>query len=141
VVSATTATPIFIDSPAQPRGRDSHHIYVIFTDTARTKTALLAAARLARGLGLPLELLTAQIVPYPLPLNEPPVSIDFVARAMSRLVADLEADISVRILLCRDADETLRNAVRPDALVVIGGGRPKLTRLLQSDGRRLIVIH
>lgn len=114
---------------------------MIFTDAARTKTALQAAARLARGLDLPLELLTAQVVPYPLPLSEPPVSVEFIGGAMARLVGELEAEISVRILLCRDRDRTIRDAVAPDALVIIGGRRPRLARLLKSDGRRVIVIH
>jgi hypothetical protein len=139
VISAKLVTPIFTDSATQPGGADSQ-IYVIFTDPARTKAALHVAVRLARGLDLTLELLTAQVVPYPLPLDDPPVSIDFTKSAMSRLVADLEADILVRILLCRDADEALRSAVGRDAVVIIGGARPKLTRLLQSDGRRLVII-
>lgn len=140
MVSAKTAPPTVIESHAQP-GAPESRIYVIFTDAARTKTALQAAARLARGLDLPLELLTAQVVPYPLPLSEPPVSVEFIGGAMARLVGELEAEISVRILLCRDRDRTIRDAVAPDALVIIGGRRPRLARLLKSDGRRVIVIH
>ena len=137
---ANTAIPVVIGSPARGRGPDSR-IYVIFTDVEGTRAALTAAAGLAQGLGLPLELLAARVVPYPLPLNEPPVSVEFMEGAMSRLVGDLDAEVSVNILLCRDPDQTLRQALGPDALVVIGGGKPKLARLLQSDGRRLIVIH
>ena len=132
-------TPVLIDSPSQARQPESR-IYVIFTDEAGTKAALAAAAGLARGLDLSLELLAPQVVPYPLPLDEPPVSLDFVERVMARLLDRLEADVFVRILLCRDSDETLRNAVGPEALVIIGPGKPGLARLLKSDGRRLIVI-
>ena len=137
---AKAATPVFIDFPAQARQPESR-VYVIFTDESGTKAALVAAAGLARGLDLSIELLAAQVVPYPLPLNEPPVSVGFTQRAMARLVFGLDADISVRILLCRDADETLRKAVGRETLVVIGRGKQRLARLLKSDGRRLIVIH
>jgi hypothetical protein len=137
---ANTAIPVVIGSPAQGRGPDSR-IYVLFTDAAGTKAALAAATGLARGLGLPVELLAARVVPYPLPLDEPPVTIEFMEGTMSRLVVDLDTEVSVSILLCRDPNEALRNALGPDALVVIGGGKPKLARLLLSEGRRLIVIH
>ena len=136
---AKAPTPVLIDSPSQARQPESR-VYVIFTDEAGTKAALAAAAGLARGLDLSLELLAPQVVPYPLPLDEPPVSLDFVERVMARLLNRLEADVFVRILLCRDSHETLRNAVGPEALVIIGPGKPRLTRLLKSDGRRVIVV-
>jgi hypothetical protein len=139
VVPVKSALPFSVDWPAEARGPDSR-VYVIFTDAPETRTVLSAAASLAHGLDLPLEVLAAQIVPYPLPLDAPPVAVDFAEQAMTRLVAGLDAQVAVRILLCRDADETLRKAVGPDALVVIGGGNPKLARLLASDRRRVIVI-
>jgi hypothetical protein len=113
---------------------------VIFTDAPETRTVLSAAASLAHGLDLPLEVLATQIVPYPLPLDEPPVAVDFAEHAMARLAADLDAQVAVRILLCRNPEETLRKAVGPDALVVIGRRNPRLVRLLSSDRRRVIVI-
>ena len=134
------ATPVFIDSPAPVRQPESR-VYVIFTDNAGTKTALAAAARLARGLDLPLELLAAQVVPYPLPLDDPPVSIDFVEGVMARLLIGVEADISVRILLCRDSAQTLRSAVEPEALVVIGPGKSRLARRLAAGHRRVMIVH
>jgi hypothetical protein len=139
VFRAKAAHPVFIESVAQARPSDSR-VYVIFTDEGATKAALAAAAGLARGLDLPLELLAAQVVPYPLPLNEPPVPVGFTERVMARLVMSLEAAVPVRILLCRDPEETLRNAIGREALVVIGRGKRRLARLLKSDGRRVIVI-
>jgi hypothetical protein len=112
---------------------------VIFTDAPETKAVLSAAACLAHGLDLPLEVLAAQVVPYPLPLDAPPVAVDFAEHEMFRLVADLDAPVAVRILLCRDPEETLLRAVGQDALVVIGRGNPRLARLLNSGRRRVIV--
>jgi hypothetical protein len=134
-----SAPPFSVDWPADAREPESR-VYVIFTGEPETKAVLSAAASLAHGLDLPLEVLAAQVVPYPLPLDEPPVAVDFAEHAMSRLVAGLDAQVAVRILLCRDAEETLSKAVGPDTLVVIGSGNPKLARLLASDRRRVLVI-
>jgi hypothetical protein len=139
VVPADSAPPFSIDWPTEARGPDSR-VYVIFTDVPETKAVLSAAASLAHGLDLPLQVLATQIVPYPLPLDAPPVAVDFAEHAMASMVAGVHAQVEVRILLCRDANETLRKAVAPDALVVIGKGNAKLARLLASDRRRVIVI-
>ncbi len=133
-------------SPASARSPNAR-IYVIFTDLAGTKAALLAAARLSHGLNLPLLLLAARRVPYPLPLERPPIAVEFTERAMYGLVSDLDADIAVRILLCREPEETLRNALGPEALVVIAKEKSwwksryrKLARRLKADGRQLVLI-
>jgi hypothetical protein len=114
---------------------------VIFGDPRRAKAALAKAAAHARGLDLQIEVLTAQVVPFPLPLSEPPVSVEFAERAVSQLVAGVDAAVSVHILLCRDSNEALRKAVPRESLVVIAGDNLRLARLLAADGHRLIVIH
>ena len=86
-------------------------------------------------------------MPFPLPLENPPVSIDFTESIMCRLVSDLETEIAVQILLCREPEEALRDALGPEALVVIGTGKRwwssryrNLARRLRADGRHLILI-
>jgi hypothetical protein len=122
-------------------------IYVIFTDPARTRAALSAAIELARGLEMPLLLLAARPVPFPLPLEQPPVSVEFTEEAMYRLASGLDAEIAIQILLCREPADALRAALPSDTLVVIGTGRGwwrspyrTLVRRLKADGRQLVLI-
>jgi hypothetical protein len=123
-------------------------VYVIYTDAAGTRAALGAAARLARGLNLTLVLLAARRVPYPLPLDDPPVSVEFAEQAMHSLAGDLCVEVAVTILLCREPEETLHEAIGPEALVVMGTGkrwwrRPYrgLARKLKAEGRQLVLIN
>ena len=146
-MARTTAADLRLNpSPASAKGPNAR-IYVIFTDIVGTKAALFAAARLAHGLDLPLLLLAARRVPYPLPLEEPPISVEFTEHEMYALVSDLDAEIAVQILLCREPEEALRGALRPEALVVIGKGKGwwrsryrNLARRLRADGRHLVLI-
>ena len=131
----------FLVASTSAAQRPDSRIYVIFADNARAKSALRTAVAHARGLDMQIELLVAHVTPFPLPLEEPPVSLDFMERAMSELVADIDGAVLVSILLCRDSDEALRKAVGPESLVVIPVGMPKLARLLAADGHRLMVIH
>ena len=135
-----------LPSAESERGPNAR-IYVVFTDIIGTRAALFAATRLARGLDLPLLLLAARRVPYPLSLEEPPFSIEFTEHAMYGLVSNLDAEIAVRILLCREPEDAIRDAVGPEALVVIGTRKGwwrsryrNLVRRLRADGRHLVVI-
>ena len=141
------ATSVFFPPSAGSERGPNVRIYVIFTDIIGTRAALLAATRLAYGLDLPLSLLAARSVPYPLPLESPPVSVEFTEHAMCSLVSDLDAEIAVQILLCREPQEALRDALGPEALVVIGKGKGwwrsryrNLARRLRADGRHLVLI-
>ncbi|MBZ5607335.1 MAG: universal stress protein [Acidobacteriia bacterium] len=141
-----SAESIFIAAPVEERDRRLQ-LYVIFTDFERTQKALDAAHELARDLEARLVLLAAQVVPYPLPLESPPVSEQFTESIMSRLLREQEAEIEARIYLCRDRDQTIRRALGADSLVVIGtrgrwwpGGERKLARLLRRDGHHVILL-
>jgi hypothetical protein len=146
-VARTKAADLSLNpSPASAKGPHAR-IYVIFTDIVGTKAALLAAVGLAHGLDLPLLLLAARRVPYPLPVEEPPFSVEFTEHAMYGLVSDLHAEVAVQILLCREPEEALRGALGPEALVVIGTGKGwwksryrNLARRLRADGRHLVLI-
>ena len=130
------------------RGRQLD-LQVIFTDLPKTAAALAAARTMARGLSARITLLVAQVVPYPLPLAEPDVPMEFTERTLEHLASE---DTAVEIYLCRDRIETLRRAVPPDSLVIVGARKwqwcpswwpsreSKLTRLLRKDGRRVLVV-
>lgn len=135
---------LLISPPPEERGPELQ-LYVVFTDLAATNVALIAANHLAHDLDARVTLLLAQVVPYPLPQECPPVSLEFTEEVLSRLPCH-NAETTVHVYLCRDRDETIRQALLPDSIVVIGGrkrwwrnGEKTLARLLRRDGHRVIV--
>jgi hypothetical protein len=116
------------------------NLKVIFTDLPRTAAALAAAQSLARGLRARITLLVAQVVPYPLPLDQPDVPMEFTARLLESVAFE---DTAIEIYLCRDRNETLRRVLGPDSLVVIGARKWRdwrLTSIIRRSGRRVVVV-
>jgi len=122
-------------------------LHVIFTGLKETEASLDAAGRMARDLGGRLTLLVAEIVPYPLALDSPPVSVAFTERQLSQLAGRQEVETSVKLFLCRDWNQTVRRALLPNSIVIIGG--PKrwwptreqgLALLLRRDGHQVIML-
>jgi len=146
VARVKAVTPVSIASPA--RDKDSNlPLYVVFTDIEATKAAFQAASHLARDLNARLVLLLAKVVPYPLPIEAPPVCNAFTVSVLSQLAADQDADVTARVYLCRDRDATIRHALRPGSLVVMGclkrgwpNRTPPLARLLKQDGNDVILV-
>jgi hypothetical protein len=64
-----------------------------------------------------------QIVPYPAPLDAPPISRSFLARRFRTVAADSSIETQVHIYVCRDRHAALSAALGPRSLVVIGGKR------------------
>jgi hypothetical protein len=122
---------------------------VIFTDLPKTAAALAAARSLARGLGVRITLLVAQVVPYPLPLAAPDISAEFTERTIESIAVE---DTTVEIYLCRDRNETICRALPPDSLVIVGARKRRwlpswwpsrdrqLTRILRQNGQRVLVV-
>jgi len=118
---------------------------VIFTDLPRTAAALAAARAMARGLSAHITVMAAQVVPYPLPLGAPDVPVQFTEHMLNSIVVE---DTTVEIYLCRDRNETIRRALPPDSLVIVGARKWRwwpswersLARVLQQDGRRVLVV-
>jgi hypothetical protein len=134
--------------PAQPppsRDGPKLDLKVIFTDLRTTAAALATARTMARGLGARITVMVAQVVPYPLPLAAPPVSVEFTERMLESVAVDYT---TVEIYLCRDRCETIRGALSPDAVVIVGTRKrlwwpfweSRLTTLLRHDGRRVLVV-
>lgn len=143
--SVKSAEPISLTSPAREKDPNLQ-LYVVFTDLEATRAALKTACNLIRDLNARLVLLVAKVVPYPLPLEAPPVSGAFTARVLSQLAAEQETEVTVRIYLCRDRNGTIRDALGPGSLVVIGrrkrwwpDGTRALARLLKREGHEVIL--
>jgi hypothetical protein len=112
-----------------PRGRGPElNVHVICTNLEdanleRIRAAHSLAGKLARDLGARVTLLAAQVVPYPLPLERPPVAVEFTEQALLRMVSEQEVETAIEVRLCRDSEETIREALAPESVVVMGGRR------------------
>jgi hypothetical protein len=125
-------------------------VTVISTSPEGTIAALNAARCLAKDLGAHITLLKMEVVPLRIPLDEPPVSLDFIAQQeCSRVLQSSarEVDVTIRTVLCHDRDLCLRRLLRRRALVVIGGRRrwwssreEKLEQALRRLGHHVIFV-
>ena len=123
------------------------HISVIATSLEATAAALKKASDLASRLGANIALIVPQVVPFPLPLASPPVLVGFNENRYRAIVQENSVQTSVRIYLCRDRLETVRSALKPRSLVVLGGRKrwwptaeKRLASKLRKDGHEVIVI-
>lgn len=131
-----------------PLGRpDRLHLNVIFTDPEGTRGALSVARELGRGLNTYITLLVPQVVPYPLPLDEPAVASRFTQTALTAFLTGQEGEIDAAIYLCRDRVAAIREALFPRSLVILGGRTrwwrtpaERLARTLQRDRHKVIFV-
>ncbi|MBZ5581409.1 MAG: hypothetical protein LAQ30_04245 [Acidobacteriia bacterium] len=122
-------------------------ISVVFTSVRPTVLALKQAGALARPLAARITLVVPQIVPYPLPLESPPVLLDFNERRFFTIASESHVDTTVRIYLCRDQWEALRRILAPRSLVVLGGRKrwwpaaeARLAKRLRRIGHEVVIV-
>jgi hypothetical protein len=94
---------------------------VVFTSVESTLTALKEAGNLANSLGAQIKLVVPQVVPFPLPLETPPVLVEFNENRFRVMASESPVETNVLIYLCRDRFETLTSVLKPGSLVVVGG--------------------
>src|SRR5215472_16987705 len=124
-------------------------LQLVFTGFAAVKGALYWATQYARDLGARITILAAQVVPYPLPLEKPPVDVRLLERDLCALAAAQPVETAIQIFLCRDVWETIRNALPPESTVIVGGrkrwwwprGEQRFAGLLRRDGHRVIFLN
>jgi len=109
--------------PAAVEFESGLDISVVFTSVEATLAALKEAGALANRLGAHITLLIPQVVPFPLPLESPPVLLDWNERRFRVIASESPVDTTVRLYLCRDRQETLLSVLKPHSLVVVGGRR------------------
>lgn len=110
--------------PTQPVREEADqklNIAVVFTSAESTLAALKQAGNLANSLGARITLVVPQVVPHPLPLETPPVLVEFNENRFRVMASQSPVETSVQIYLCRDRLETLTAALAPGSIVIIGG--------------------
>ena len=145
---------MYLQSLSAPPGRlapgvEKLQIQLVFTGFATAKAALAAAGQYARDLGARITILAAQVVPYPLPLEKPPVDVALLERGLGVLAAAQPLEIAIQIYLCRDRWEAIRNALPRESTVIIGGRRrwwrpsteQRFAGVLRRDGHRVIFLN
>ena len=96
-------------------------IAVVFTSVESTLAALKEAGQLANSLRARITLVVPQVVPFPLPLETPPVLVEFNENRFRVMASESPVETGVQIYLCRDRFETLTSVLKPGSIVVIGG--------------------
>jgi hypothetical protein len=134
------------EAPAPPDREARLNIDVVFTSVEATLVALKKAAELANRLGARITLVVPQVVPYPLPLESPPVLLDWNERRFRVIAEQSPVETTVHLYLCRDRVQMLRDALRPHSLVVLGGRKrwwptaeDRLARELRRQGHEVIL--
>ncbi len=122
-------------------------ICVIFTSVECTIAAMRRAAGLLEGLDGHIRLVDVQSVPHLLPLENPPVSLDFSKRRLLTIAEESPVETSVYVYLCRLPFETLTSILKARSPVVIGchkgfwpTSEKRLARKLQRDGYDAILV-
>jgi hypothetical protein len=99
-------------------------VTVVSTTPDGTAVALRAAADLAKQLGAHITLVAPEVVPIHLPVDRPRVPVEFLERHYCNLVAAAgitDEPVTIRIWLCRDREDCLKQTLAPHSLIVVGG--------------------
>lgn len=122
-------------------------VNVIYTDLQGTLAALRSAEALARQLHARITLLAAHSVPYSLPINKPPLSLEFARQRLVDLTRQGKLHTSIRVYVCRDRTLCLTHALCSRSLVVMGAKRSwwptreaKLVKQLESAGHHIVLV-
>jgi hypothetical protein len=119
--------------------RDSHRmqINVVFTNIEGTTAALKRAVDLVIDLEGETRIIVPHVVPFPLPLEEPTVPIEFTCQQIQCLAGSVGADPYVDVFLCRDRFDLLRQVLPSEAIVVIGTRKHWLPTMAWRTARAL----
>ena len=148
------APHIHLQPPGAAPGRlaprvEKLQIQLVFTGFAAGKAALATVGQYARDLGARITIVAAQVVPYPLPLEKPPVDVGLLQRDLGALAAAQPVETAVQIYLCRDAWETLRHALPRESTVIVSGPKrwwwpsaeQRFAGRLRRDGHRVLFLN
>ncbi len=123
----------------------SLEVVVLHTTLTETIQALKTAAQLAQGLSARIRLLVLEVVPYPLPLDQPSVPLPFTQRRFRTLADHAAIETNVDIHLVRDREMSINSLLEPHSIVVIGGHRTwwpsaqsRLAKHLECVGHQIV---
>ena len=119
-------------------------IVVPFTTPFLTQAALQRAEALGAGLNAHVRLVKVQVVPFPLELDHPPVSVEFLSDRLGAMCCHLP--MMMEIHLAREVVPALNAALKPNSIVVLTSKwRPwkthqeKLAAELKRAGHQVLI--
>jgi hypothetical protein len=112
-------------------------VVVLHTSVKETLEALKTAAKLADGLSARIRLLVLEVVPYPLPLDQPQVALPFTQRRFRTLAQNASIETNVDVHLVRDPDKAIESVLEPRSVVVMGAPKSKWSRLWPNTHARV----
>lgn len=137
-VSAPVSAPVVLNPDLE--------VNLVYTHLPAAVKFLDVACGLAQGLGARVTVHVAQVIPYPLELKSPPVPVRFLEQQLLALAGEQPVETNIRIYLCRDLMETIRQVLKPDSVVIVGGRKRwwptrehALAAALRRDGHRVIL--
>jgi hypothetical protein len=123
----------------------SLEVVVLHTTIDGTLASLKRAAELAAGLAANIRLLVLTVVPYPLPIESPQVSLAFNRRRFTTIASEARVDTVVDIRLGREPMSMLEIALKPRSVVVLERRRRwwpdrvrKLAKRLERLGHQVV---
>jgi len=141
--------------PTRERNRDASlfpgvplEIVVLFTSVELADAALKKAEELAAGLEVKIRLVRAQIVPYSLPVEKPPISLDHLINELETISRSCSQEVVGQIVLARNLEAVLRTALKPHSIVVLASHRrlwrtkeEHLKNLCVKDGHEVVLCY
>lgn len=125
-------------------------VNVVFTSGKTTRIALQVAGMLVKGLGTQIQLIVPELVPLQFSLDSPPVAVEFLKHRLYELVRTTdtcEVEVSIRLWLCRDPFQCVKQTLRPHSVVLLGArnrswlnGAWRWSRFLADIGHEVIVV-
>ena len=122
-------------------------VFVIFTSVNPTLKALGKAGQLAALLQTSIEVLVVQVVPYLLPLDEPPVRSEFIANRFEEMAGPFPEKTTISTYLCRDPMQAMEHVLQHDCWIVMGVKKwwwptrdERLARKLRHAGYNVILV-
>lgn len=140
-----------IPVPANPRGTNGHYgqleINVLFTSPEATVEVLERTGNLLRGLNARIDLIALLAVPYPLALNNPPVSVAFTEQRLLDIASQSPVDTSAHLYICRSPLEALTSVLKPGSVLIVGNRKrwwpsweQRLAQKIESAGFQTLLL-
>jgi hypothetical protein len=113
-------TPGEDTAPENTASESGVPVSVLFTSTNQTIRALEHAEVLASRTGAGVNVVAALVVPFPLPLDRPPVPFEFIIRRFEELTKNCARKTQICTYLCRDPVIALKTVLDPKSPVIMG---------------------
>jgi hypothetical protein len=129
-------------------GTGELRVFVLYTTGELIQAAVAEAGVLLRNLAVEITLLAVEVVPFPLPLERPPVAPEFLERRLQAIAGGMGVQIDVQLIFARDFYGAIERVLPSHSLVVVATKKrrwwptaeAKLARWLGRAGHRVALV-